>query len=273
MYESELCGITAAAREAGRIILSAADGENAKAVTEKEGSANFVTKYDKRVQEYLFSSLAKIFPDAVFIGEEDEGEHRHVLEKGLSFIIDPIDGTTNFIRDMKNSFVSVGLLDRGEPIIGVAYDPYFDRMYTAVKGGGAYLDGVRISTVKRSIDKAIILFGTSPYYKDTLADITFDIAKELFMLGADLRRSGSSVSDFMSVSCGSADLFFEAMLSPWDYAASSLIIKEAGGEICTFEGKPVTYDGGCPILASSSRELAEIALGVIAKCEKNTYGI
>ena len=123
MYESELCGITAAAREAGSIILSAADGENAKDLNEKEGSANIVTKYDKRVQEYLFSSLAKIFPDAVFIAEEDEGDHRHLLEKGLSFIIDPIDGTTNFIRDMKNSFVSIGLLDRGEPIIGVAYDP------------------------------------------------------------------------------------------------------------------------------------------------------
>lgn len=269
MYESELERIVDAARGAGRIILSAADGEKAKSVTEKEGSANFVTEYDKRTQEYLFENLGKIFPDAVFIGEEDEGEHRHVFESGLSFIIDPIDGTTNFIRDMKKSVISIGLLDCGVPTVGVVYDPYADTVYTAVKGEGAYRNGERMHTVKRSADKAIIFLGTAPYYKDTLCELTFDIAKSMLMTGADLRRSGSAVADFMSIACGSGDMSFEAKLSPWDYAASSLILTEAGGMICTFDGEELTFDKPCSVLACGSHELGETALGIIDNCRKS----
>ena len=118
------------------------------------------------------------------------------------------------------------------------YNPYLDELDTAEKGGGAYLNGQPIHVSEKPLSESIILFGTSPYYPE-LAKKSFELLINLFNRALDVRRFGSAAYDLCMVAAGRAELFFEMQLSPWDYAAGSLIVKEAGGSICGFGGKPL----------------------------------
>ena len=148
-------------KKAGEIVLSAHNQENA--VTAKEGKKNFVTKYDVAVQDFLFSELGKAFHEAEFVGEEGENNFESTA---LRFIIDPIDGTTNFIKDYHHSAISVALLKGKEPVAGVVYNPYLDEIFYAIKGEGAFCNDKKISVSSNPIGKALVLFGTSPYDKE-----------------------------------------------------------------------------------------------------------
>ena len=204
-----LSGIEQAAREAGRIMLEAEDIEHA--VHDKEGHANFVTDYDRRVQEYLFDKLAQLLPQARFIGEE-EGADAFTEEdrRGFAFCVDPIDGTTNFIKGYRPSVTSIGLLLDDKPYMGVVYNPYDDMLFSAVRGGGARLNGKPI-----------------------------------------LRRSGTAAWDLCSVAMGTAGLFFEMRLGLWDFAAAALIAEEAGCVLTDLSGRPLRYDGPSSVLCAS----------------------
>ena len=238
--------IADAVRECGEIMLSA-DCSGAY-VDEKEGHANFVTIYDKKVQEELKKKLFEILPEAVFVGEEDDMHAS--IQKGLAFIVDPIDGTTNFIKDYHSSAISVGLTNDGQPYMGVVYNPYLNEMFTAEKGKGAYLNGKPIHVSKQSLDRGIVLFGTAPYYEE-LSKKSFQMAFDYFKKALDVRRSGSAALDLCSIAAGRAELYFELLLSPWDYAAGVLIVKEAGGIVTTVEGTTITLDKPCSILATN----------------------
>jgi len=224
-------------REAGEILTGADHIE--ETVEEKAGRANFVTAYDKKIQEFLFEKLKKVMPEAVFIGEEEE-EHP-ALSEGYAFIIDPIDGTTNFMKGYCNSCISVGLLKDGQPEEGVVYNPYLNELFSAIKGKGACKNGIPIHVSPHDLSEGIVLFGTSPYNEE-LAKKSFACAYELFMQSLDVRRSGSAAIDLCNIACGRAELYFELLLSPWDYAAGSLILTEAGGKIMRPDGKALTFD-------------------------------
>lgn len=215
-------------------------------IDEKAGHANFVTTYDKMVQEKLKGSLALILPEAAFVGEEDEC-HEYV-NKGYAFVVDPIDGTTNFIKDYHVSAISVGLLKDGEQVLGAVYNPYLDELFTAIKGEGAFLNGEPIHVSNQPISNGVVLFGTSPYYEE-LGKKSFDMAYDYFKRALDVRRSGSAAIDLCTVASGRAELFFELKLSPWDYAAGSLIVREAGGCVTTVEGGEITFDRPCSVIA------------------------
>ena len=217
-------------------------------VTAKEGHANFVTTYDKVIQEKLRENLLKLLPEAVFVGEE-ENIHPGINE-GYAFVVDPIDGTTNFIRDYKQSCISVALLKDGVQQMGLVYNPYLDEMFTAVKGGGAYLNGARIRVSGLPVEQGIVIFGTSPYYRE-LNRKSFDLAYIYFQRALDIRRSGSSALDLCNIAAGRAEVFFELRLSPWDYAAGSLIVTEAGGVVTTAEGNPLRFDVPCSVMATN----------------------
>ncbi len=217
-------------------------------VTAKEGHANFVTTYDKTIQERLRNGLMDILPDSLFVGEEEDIHPR--INKGYVFIVDPIDGTTNFIRDYKQSCISVALLKDGVQQIGLVYNPYLDEMFSAVKGGGAYLNGAKIRVSHLPLKEGIVIFGTSPYYRE-LNRKSFDLAYQYFQRALDIRRSGSSALDLCSIAAGRAEVFFELRLSPWDYAAGSLIVTEAGGVVTTAEGSPLKFDTPCSCLATN----------------------
>ena len=237
------------AHGAGRMILSAY-GKAETSVSEKSGDANFVTEYDVAVQEYLIRRLKASIPDAVFIAEEQKNESDLLMGEHC-FIIDPIDGTTNFIRDYKQSSISIAMISRGSVKIGVVYDPYRNELYHAIRGQGAYLNDKPIRVSSRPLDTAVITMGTSPYYKDTLAEKTFSLARDVFMSAADLRRTGSAAIDLAQVAAGRVEAFFECILSPWDFAAGHLLVTEAGGKVSSLNGANADLSRPCSILASN----------------------
>ena len=233
-------------KDCGLFILNA--DRSRSNVVSKEGHANFVTRYDKKVQDMLQSELLKLLPGASFVGEEEK-EHSRV-DEGYAFIVDPIDGTTNFIKDYHASCVSVGLLKNNEQYIGVVYNPYLDEMYCAKAGEGAYLNGQRINVSDRPLSEGLVIIGTAPYYEE-LFDKTFEWAKYFFKRSLDIRRSGSAAIDLCNVAVGRAELFFELRLQPWDFAAGSLIVKEAGGFVRTSEGGELKFDRACGVVATN----------------------
>ena len=227
--------ITEIVKEAGKIVLSAHNQENA--VTAKEGKKNFVTKYDVAVQDFLFRELGKDFPDAQFIGEEGEND---ISTNGLRFIIDPIDGTTNFMQDYRCSCISIGLCKGNDVIAGVVYNPYTDELFSAEKGKGAYLNGNKIKVSERPLSDGLALFGTSPYHPEN-TDETFSLLRKVFDFSRDIRRSGSAAYDICMIACGRCEVFFEKSLQPWDIAAGTLILKEAGGIALNYQGRDISF--------------------------------
>ena len=245
--EKLLKEIVNAVRACGAIILNA--DRTKSSIDEKAGHANFVTAYDKKVQSDLQTKLLAILPEAVFVGEEED-VHASV-ENGYAFIVDPIDGTTNFIKDYHASAISVGLTKGGKRYMGVVYNPYLDEVFTAVKGQGAFLNGKPIHVSNQPLENGVVIFGTAPYYEE-LAKASFDMAYEYFCKALDVRRSGSAALDLCNVAAGRAELFFELRLCPWDYAAGSLIVEEAGGVVTKIDGGEITLNEGCGVLATNA---------------------
>jgi Archaeal fructose-1,6-bisphosphatase and related enzymes of inositol monophosphatase family len=238
-------------REAGKIMLNALNIQDG--IESKQGRANFVTKYDVEVQKYLFKELKLQFPEAAFIGEEGDNEE---VKADYCFIIDPIDGTTNFIYDYHHSAISVGLQYRGEMILGIVYNPYLNEMFYAEKGKGAYLNGKQIKVLDAGLSDGIVGFGTAPYYRDK-ADATFELVRKLFDRSLDIRRTGSAALDLCYVAAGRFVLFCEKVVCTWDYAAASLIITEAGGQVSNLEGNKLPFAEPTSILAAGAKAYEE----------------
>ncbi len=234
-------------KECGQVILNA-DREQ-MVIDTKSGFTDLVTEYDKKIQEQLSVGLKKILPEAKFIGEE--GANHELTENGYAFIVDPIDGTTNFIKDYHISAISVALLKGKEVVAGIIYNPYLDELFYATKGNGAYCNGKKISVSSQPISNALILFGSSPYDKN-LFKKTIEILSGYFNKALDIRRSGSAALDLCSVACGRAELYFELQTSPWDFAAGKLLVEEAGGVVTTLDGAPLSFDGKTSILAKNN---------------------
>lgn len=237
--------ITEEVRACGVIMVNAT--RTMDMVSAKEGHANFVTIYDRKVQEELRERLLDILPEAAFAGEEDDGAF-YIPMEGLVFVVDPIDGTTNFIWDLHTSCISVGLLRDGKQYMGVVYNPYLNEMFTAIKDKGAYLNGRKISVFDGDVSNSLTLFGTAPYYEE-LKRPSFDYAFKLLEKSADVRRGGSAAIDLCTVAAGRASIFFEMLLSPWDFAAGSLIVEEAGGIVTDINGEPLDIRKKCSMVA------------------------
>jgi len=246
-------------REAAKIMLSAHDIDSS--IDSKSGDANFVTAYDVAVQNFLYKEIGKRLPEAVIIGEEADDNPMEALATKVCFIIDPIDGTTNFIHNYRTSCISVGICDHGTMAYGAIYNPYNDILYRAERGCGAFMEVggkvVPIHVSDRALADSLTGYGTSPYYREELGRKTFETAWALFQHTRDIRRSGSAALDLSAVASGAIDVFFECRLSPWDIAAGSLLIEEAGGVIMQFDGSPITFEKPCPIVAGNPRAVRE----------------
>ena len=234
------------AKECGKVILNA-DREK-MAIDIKSGVADLVTEYDTKIQAQLFEGLKKILPEAKLIGEE--GSTDKLSDEGYAFVVDPIDGTTNFVKDYHMSAISIALLKGAEAVAGVVYNPYLDEVFYAIKGQGAYCNGKKISVSNQPLSNALVLFGSSPYDKKLFKE-TLEILSEYFYKALDIRRSGSAALDLCAVAAGRADVFFEMQVSPWDFAAGKLLIEEAGGTVTTLDGKPLSFKGKTSILAKN----------------------
>ncbi len=237
-------------RRAAKIMLDFSD----PAVYSKGRHADFVTEADVAVQDFLLTELAKAFPGACFLAEEGEGQ---ILTDGFTFIIDPIDGTTNYFRQRRSSMISIGAVEGKTPVFGLIYDPYRDEMYHAEPGHGAWCNQERLRVADMPFDKALIGFGTGPYYEE-LFDVTSRSFAALLPRVADIRRTGSACLDLCDVAAGRSDGHFEWRLQPWDYCAGTLLVEEAGGKCGNILGGPVTYDRGIPHIAASARVFDEL---------------
>ncbi|MGI5893070.1 MAG: inositol monophosphatase family protein [Candidatus Merdivicinus sp.] len=242
-WESIEKQVEAIAKEAGKRILAM---KKPKVFT-KEGHANFVTAADIASQEYIVEHLKPLIPEAGFLAEEGIQKD---LPEGFCWIIDPIDGTTNFMRGCRHSAISIGLTKDGEGILGVVYDPDLDEIFHAVQGKGAFCGESRIQVADTPAEQSIIAVGSSPYYRELAAE-TFGVMQEIFLRCGDIRRSGSAALDLCYVAAGRYDGFYEARLSPWDFAAASVIIQEAGGVI-TAGSLPIVYANSSAICAGSA---------------------
>lgn len=257
--ETLLEKVAACAREAGQIIRGAA---REKGVYEKSGRRDLVTRYDRQIQEFLEEQLLAILPEAGFVGEEGGGAAAG--GDTYRFIVDPIDGTTNFVWDYGRSSVSIALARGDETVLGVVCDPYRDEIFSAARGRGARRNGEPIHTAAAQLERTLAIIGTAPYYPE-LADVSFAIARRLFDASLDIRRSGSSALDLCHVAAGRAGCFFEARLSPWDYAAGGLILQEAGGIVTGPSGAPLSLEHKCSVAAGSPACHAAL-LAIMREC-------
>ena len=232
-------------KEASRIMLQ----DSSFSVEEKDGVTNIVTTNDVRVQEFLQSKLIKVLPESSFYCEEKEIKD---LSKDYIWIIDPIDGTTNYARHISVCAISVALEYKGEIILGVVYNPYQNTLFTAEKGKGAFLNGNKLHTSNKKFNEAIVYTAFSAYDK-TQSNHVFEFQKKLFPLINDLRRTGSAAFEISCVGAGRGDIFVELKLQPWDYAAASLVIKEAGGYICSINGE-LPLDRPAMVIAANTKE-------------------
>jgi len=233
-------------------------------IDQKEGHANFVTNIDQEVEDYLQKALLKLIPGSQMIGEEKENDS---LTDRPTWIVDPVDGTTNLIHDFRMSAVSIALCEEKKPVVGLVYQPYSRELFLAEKGKGAMLNGKPIQVSRIPFEKALISFGTSPYNAE-LSEKSMELALAFLRDCADIRRSGSAAVDLANVACGRTEAFFELKLRPWDYAAGSLLVQEAGGffSMPFANGEP-QYDLSTAIVASN-RVCAQDVTRVI----KNTRG-
>ena len=253
LLKEQICGIVLSAGG----ILTHADRQRG-ALKSKEGHANFVTEYDRQVQEFLIARLTALLPEARFLGEEEgKDRFREEYRKGWLFVIDPIDGTSNFMNGLFPSVISVGLFKDGAPYIGVVYNPFSDEMFAAEKGKGAfaYERGIALPRQLKVSDKplseSLACFGTSPYHSE-LHEKSFRLAAECMPRCVDLRRSGCAAWDLCMVASGRTGLYFECEIGIWDCAAGVLLVTEAGGKVMQLSGEALTLDGPTSIIACGS---------------------
>lgn len=223
-------------REASRLF---ADRQAAGRIREK-GVYDFVTAVDEAVQQFMKEKLGELYPDIQFLGEE--AENTGVDMEGIVWVLDPVDGTTNLIHDYHSSVISLGLMDRREIIAGIIYDPYLDEMYWSKKGEGSFLNGQRIQvSPAKCMSESLIAIGTSPYRKCEAAE-NFRTFEKIYMDCQDIRRTGSAALDMAHVACGRIEGYLEKKLKIWDYAAGTILIREAGGKVLDYAGMDRTME-------------------------------
>ena len=223
-------------------------------VDSKEGHANYVTNIDCEVQAFLEERLLRLLPGSLFIGEEKENQ---ALTDAPTWIVDPLDGTTNMIHDYHLSAVSVALCKDKKPVTGLIWQPFTRELFYAEKGGGAFLNGKPIRVSETPFRNALVAVGTAPYYEE-LEDTGMKLACSFLHACADIRRSGSAAMDLAYLACGRHDIFFEMRLKPWDYAAGSLIVQEAGGLVqMPLAGGGMDYDLSTAVLAAAPQCMPE----------------
>ncbi|MBL6943993.1 MAG: inositol monophosphatase [Bacteroidales bacterium] len=219
-----------------------------KSDIEEKGIHNLVTYVDKESEKILVKELGIILPEAGFIAEEDASLTKSVH---LNWVIDPLDGTTNFIHRVPLYAISIALMDRDEVIIGVIYEINLKECFYAWKNSPAFLNGKEIHVSNTdSLNDSLLATGF-PYYDYSMLDPYLDMFKDLMQTTRGVRRLGSAAVDLAYVACGRFDLFYEYGLQSWDVAAGALIVKQAGGKVSDFQDKK-NYVFGKQLIASNN---------------------
>jgi len=228
---------------AGGLVLKEYFGKITQKDVEEKGEKDVVSFVDKTSEERIRRHIKLNFPDHSIVGEEEGGNN----EGDYVWYIDPLDGTKNYIAGFPIFGVSVGLVYKGEPIVGAVYLPYFNTLYWAYEGGGAYKDGNRISVSQRSNLRRLFLAYGYPSRSKRDINLYWNTVKELFDKVGAMRRPGAAAVDLCFVAEGIFDGLVEFELNPWDVCAGIVIVKEAGGEVYLTKG----LEKGTDVIAES----------------------
>lgn len=232
-------------------------------ISHKSGRRDLVTSMDLDIQKMLMQRLDIFASPCLFLCEEDlslpgirQVSDPEELNEGIAFIIDPIDGTANFVHGHRHSCTSIAMTVNGKARLGVIYDPYRNELFSARLGGGAWLNGHRLPEFDAGLADSVTVFGTAPY-DDSTNEPTFRLAHLLYELSADVRRTGSAALDCCWTACGRFGLYAELGLSPWDFAAGKLIAEETGCIVTDIHGAPLTFEGKPSILCGRPTAVKE----------------
>jgi myo-inositol-1(or 4)-monophosphatase len=228
-----------AARQAGNLLLRYHSRLDQLTITEKSEN-DFVTEADQAAEDTIIKTIRKAYPDHGFLAEESglqgSGDYQ--------WIIDPLDGTTNFLHGLPQFAISIALQHRGQLVSAVVYDPLREELFTADKGNGAFLNDRRIRVSgRRTLDGALIGTGI-PFRDHRYVDQYLGMMKAMLRDTAGIRRPGSAALDFAYVAAGRLDGFWELGLSNWDFAAGALLVREAGGVVSDLAGGDRHFDTG-----------------------------
>lgn len=237
------------AKEVGKIHLSYFRGTNLGIET-KSNIYDVVTRADKQGEAFLLEQIQKLFPGHGILGEESGA---HTGTGDYLWVLDPLDGTNNFSQGLPVFTVSIGLQYKGETVLGVVYAPYFNEMYTAVKGKGAYLNGEPIRVSGKSALEESVLGTGFPYDKDVNPDNNAANLASILPHLRGIRRMGSAAYDLACVAAGFLDGYWELALHSWDMCAGALLVEEAGGIVRSFR-----EDRGISIMAGNENLVKKI---------------
>jgi len=232
-----------AVRAAGRVTMRFFDRVDTVKVTQKSRN-DFVTEVDRAAETAIIQELRGKFPSHAILAEESGAHGGNEFE----WIIDPLDGTTNYLHGFPQWSVSVGLRVRGRMELGVVYDPLHEELFTAERGGGAQLNDRRLRvSERRSLDGALIGTGI-PFREQGHLEVYLQMLRAMIEETAGIRRPGSAALDFAYVAAGRLDGFWELNLAPWDFAAGALLVAEAGGTVTDLAGGERFFDT-CNVVA------------------------
>ncbi|MDH2997449.1 inositol monophosphatase [Pasteurellaceae bacterium LFhippo2] len=246
-----------AARKAGNVIAKGYEQAPNEISVAQKGTNDYVTAIDKAAEQAIIEVIQKSYPDHTIVGEESgivKGENTDV-----QWIIDPLDGTTNFVKRLPHFAVSIAIRVNGRTEVGVVYDPIRNELFTAVRGEGTKLNEfrVRVDTSRRDLNGTVIATGF-PFKATRHRTAHLNMIEALMNNGvADFRRTGSAALDLAYVATGRVDGFFEIGLKPWDCAAGDLIAREAGAIVTNFVGGTEYLQSG-NLVAGSGRVVKEI---------------
>ncbi len=234
---------------------------NGNIVFEHKLTHDYVTETDKKSEEIITAILKQAYPDDVIIGEESFDDEE--LPEGSFWVVDPLDGTTNFIHGFPMVSVTVARIEQGAPVAGCVYNPVTDELFIGVRRGGVYLNGKQIIKSNSVPDVAHSLVATGfPFRRKDLIRPYLKTFEEIFRQVSDIRRTGSAALDLAYLAAGRIDGFWEVGLKPWDIAAGILMIEELGGVVSDFWGsKGVLKNGN--IIATSSQVLYEVIYNAV----------
>lgn len=236
-YAAELETAVHAARRAGRLIKERAGTVRGSQIRTK-GLNDLVTDVDEAAQEIIIRTLQETFPTYDVLAEEGEGESGVRTAPGFRWIIDPIDGTTNFTHGVPPYAVSIGLQHKTEIVVGVVLDVSRDELFTAVRGNGLQVNGARERVSTTALLSESLITTGFPYRTIGHLDLYLEVLGDVMVRSRGLRRPGSAAIDLAYVAAGRFDGFFETGLLPWDVAAGQLLVEEGGGRVTDYRDRP-----------------------------------
>lgn len=252
-YEELCLSVCEIARKAGGFIANERKHFNQDKV-ESKGLHDLVSYVDKTSEKVIIEALSALLPESGFIAEEGTSNKKG---ERFNWVIDPLDGTTNFIQGVPVYAVSIGLLEGEELVLGVVYEICRDECFFSWKGGKAYLNGDEVHVSKTADMHDALLATGFPYSNFSQLDNYMGLLKWSMTESRGVRRLGSAATDLAYVACGRFDAFFEYDLKPWDVAAGAFIVQQAGGKIADFN-RGESYLFGGEIIASNAPLLAEM---------------